>query len=114
MKTKTIILDGEHITVTKHTHDDYNISFERDDFSVRGSALDIIRSFAEWQQGRLDEPVVSFEWRDMSISNPWIDPSARFPLDNQRSALTYGVDNLLRFIRDAGELLRPDDEREEA
>ena len=74
--------------------------------------LDIVKTFAEWQASVLDEPVVSFAWLDRTISNPWIDPSARFPLDSQQSADTYGIDNVLQFIIDACAILRPTDTEE--
>ena len=111
MKTKTINLDGEHITVTRHGAYDYSIAFDVADFSVRGRLLDIVKTFAEWQASVLDEPVVSFDWLDRSISDPWLDPSARFPLDTVEATDTYGEDNVMQFIMDACNLLRPTDER---
>lgn len=113
MNSKTITLDGERITVTRHSPYDYSISFEAGDFSARGRMLDIVQTFAEWQASVMDNPVVSFEWLDRSISDPWLDPSARFPLDTIQATDTYGVDNVLQFIADACDLLRPDDDRRE-
>ena len=114
MKTNLITFDGEQITVTQYGHDDYDIYFYRGDYSVRGSMLDIIKAFAEWQASELDEPVVWFPWLDRSISNPWIDPSARFPISSEQASEQYGLDNVLQFIIDACVVLRPDDDREEA
>ena len=111
MKTKTINLDGEHITVTEHGDNDYDIHFHLGDFAVRGSMLDVVRTFAEWQASVLDEPVVSFDYKDRTISNPWIDESARFPLDTVEATVTYGVENVMQFVMDACDLLRPTDER---
>lgn len=107
--TRTITLDGEHITVTRHRPYDYTISFEVGDYSVRGRMLDIVMAFAEWQASVMDEPVVSFEWLDRSISDPWLDPSARFPLSCIQATDTYGEDNVLQFIADVCELIRPDE-----
>lgn len=107
MDTHVITLDGERITVTRHGADDYSIAFDVADFSVRGRMLDVVMTFAEWQASVMDEPVVSFEWLDRSISNPWLDPSARFPLDTAQAVETYGEDNVLRFAYDACSLLRP-------
>lgn len=107
--TRTITLDGERITVMQHGKDDYSIAFDVADFSVRGSFLDVVKTFAEWQASVMDEPVVSFEWLDRSISDPWLDPSARFPLDTIQATETYGEDNVLQFIADVCELIRPDE-----
>ena len=107
MNTNIINLDGEQITVTQYGADDFDISFRVGDFSVRGSMLDVVKTFAEWQWCELDEPVVSFEHNDRTISNPWIDESARFPLDSAEASETYGLDNVFRFIIDACLLLRP-------
>ena len=107
MNIKTITLDGERITVEQFGRDDLSITFNVADFSVRGTMLDIIRTFAEWQYSVLAEPAVSFEYGDQSISNPWVDPSARFPLTSAQASNTYGLENLLQFIIDACDLLRP-------
>jgi hypothetical protein len=109
MNTKTITLDGERITVERFGQDDYCIAFDEADCSVRGTMLDIVRSFAEWQFSVMAEPAVSFEHGDQTISNPWIDTSARFPLTSTQASDTYGLENLLQFIMDAVELLRPND-----
>lgn len=106
--TRTITLDGESITVTQHGKDDYSIVFDVGDFSVRGTLLDVVKTFAEWQQSVMDEPVVSFEWHGIEISNPWLDDSFRFPIDSTTACDTYGEDNVLQFIMDACSLLRPD------
>lgn len=111
MSTNTITLDGEHITVTRHGINDYDIFFEEGDFSVRGTMLDVVKTFAEWQASVLDEPVVSFPWQDRTISDPWLDPSARFPLDDTQASNTYGLGNVLQFIADACSLLRPEPKR---
>lgn len=108
METKTIMLDGERITVTKHDTKDYSICFEIGDYSVRGSLLDIVETFAEWQASVMTDPAVSFPWQDRTISDPWLDPSARFPLDCTQASDTYGVENVMQFIIDACDLLRPD------
>lgn len=112
MNTNNFTLDGEQITVTCHGDNDYDIFFEEGDFSVRGTMLDVIRTFAEWQASVLDEPVVSFPWQDRTISDPWLDPSARFPLTSAQASEQYGLDNVLQFIIDACAVLRPDDGRE--
>ena len=114
MDTNTITLGGEHITVTRHGENDFDIFFEEGDFSVRGTMLDVVKTFAEWQASVLDEPVVSFPWQDRTISDPWLDPSARFPLDSKESVTTYGLENVLQFIIDACIVLRPTDDRKEA
>ena len=108
---KTVTIDGETIAVTKHGNRDYSIAFEVGDYSVRGTLLDVVKTFAEWQASVLPEPAVSFEWQDRAISDPWLDPSARFPLDCTQAVVTYGEDNVLQFIIDACALLRPDKER---
>lgn len=110
MNTNTITIGGEHITVSQYGDNDYSIHFLLGDFSVRGTILDIVKAFAEWQWCELDEPVVSFEYLDRNISNPWVDESARFPLDTPTACKTYGEENVLQFIIDAYSLLRPETE----
>ena len=108
---KVLSLDGNIIVVTKHGTDDYDIYFEGDDDSVRGTMLDVVKAFAEWQWSVLDTPAVSFDFdeTDQEISNPWMDTSARFDLTDIEAYEKYGADNLLRFISDACDLLRPDE-----
>lgn len=109
MNTNTFTLDGERITVTCHGDNDYDIFFEEGDFSVRGTLLDIVKTFSEWQASVMTEPAVSFPWQDRTISDPWLDPSARFQLDCTQAVETYGAENVMRFVMDACDLLRPDD-----
>lgn len=111
MNTNTFTLDGERITVTCHGDNDYDIFFEEGDFSVRGTMLDVVKTFAEWQASVMTEPAVSFSWQDRTISDPWLDPSARFPLDSPTACTTYGEENVLQFIIDACILLRPEQKR---
>lgn len=107
MHTKTITLDGERITVEQFGQNDYAISFDEADCSVRGTMLDVVKTFAEWQYSVMAEPAVSFEYSDQSISNPWIDPSARFPLSDFEACETYGTGNVLQFVFDSCDLLTP-------
>lgn len=111
MNTNTFTLDGERITVTCYGDNDYDIFFEEGDFSVRGTMLDVVKTFAEWQNAVMDEPAVSFEWNGIEISNPWLDDSFRFPIDSPTACRTYGEDNVLQFIIDACVLLRPEPKR---
>lgn len=104
--TKTIHIDGTTVIVTEHGENDYDIFFEDVDCSVRGTMLDVVRSFAEWQQ-EADDPAVSFDFDGVAITNPWMDETGRFPLDTVDSATYYGVENVMRFIMDACTLLRP-------
>ena len=115
MNTKTITIDGEQITVTQYGENDFDIHFRDDDWSERGTMLDVVKAFADWQQSvGLGDPVVWFDYNDMAITNPWIDDTGRFPLDSKESADKYGLENVLQFIIDACMLLRPTDDRGEA
>lgn len=105
--SRTITLDGERITVEKHGDNDYSIAFDVGDFSVRGTMLDVVKTFAEWQWCVLDCPLVSFEHNDIAISNPWLEESARFPITSAEASELYGIDNLLQFVADVCNLLRP-------
>lgn len=107
MNQKSFTIDGEYITVTQHGQNDYDIYFRNADFGERGTLLDVVRAFADWQSWNTSEPSVSFDWQDRTISDPWLDPSARFPLSSAESCDTYGMDNVLQFVIDACELLRP-------
>lgn len=111
MIQNTFTLDGERITVTQHGGNDYDIYFRNANFSERGTMLDVVRAFADWQMWQTSEPFVSFDWQDRTISNPWIDPSARFPLNSSEACDTYGTDNVLQFIIDACSLLRPNERK---
>lgn len=106
MNRKTITVDGVSITVTEHDENDYDIYFDDIDCSVRGTMLDVVRSFAEWQQ-EAEFPAVWFDFEGQAITNPWIDSSARFPLDTVDASVYYGAENVMRFIMDACSLLRP-------
>ena len=108
MEQRIMNIDGGFVITEKHGKNDYSIFFQSLDCSVRGTLLDIIKAFAEWQWSELDEPMVSFEYNDQTISNPWIDTSARFPLDDASACAEYGEDNVFQFIIDACSLLRPD------
>ena len=108
MNTKTITIYDEHITVTKHGDNDYEIYFTHADCSVRGTMLDVVMTFADWQQSTGYVPVVSFDYDGVEISNPWLDESGRFPLDCSQACDTYGIDNVMQFVIDACDLLRTD------
>lgn len=113
MKNKTLHIDDETITVTKHGENDYSIAFDVFDYSVRGTLLDVVKAFAEWQVCTVDStplPAVYFDDddSDVTICNPWTDRTGRFDLDDTQAIETYGVDNVLKFIMDATALLRPD------
>lgn len=107
--SRTITIGSEHITVTRHRAYDYSIAFDVADFSVRGRMLDVVQTFAEWQRVCLDCPVVSFEYDGQDIGDPWCDPSGRFPHDCVQATDTYGEDNVLQFIADVCELIRPNE-----
>lgn len=40
---------------------------------------------------------ISFDYEGQAISNPWIDPSARFELTTDKAVETYGLVNILWF-----------------
>lgn len=110
MKKKTLTLNGETITVTQHGDNDFDISFRNADFSVRGSMLDIIQAFGDWQMNdNLDNPSVCFDYDGIAICNPFYDETGRFDLDIISAVNEYGENNVLQFIMDACSLLRPDD-----
>ena len=102
MKQKTIQTRSDTLTITMHDENDYSIAFDIGDYSVRGTGLDIIRSFAEWQQATGEQQVTLYhEPTNQDITNPWLDPSGRFELTCKQSADTYGVDNVISFIHEA-------------
>lgn len=106
MNRKTITVDGVNVTVTEHGENDYDIYFDDIDCSVRGTMLDVVRSFAEWQQ-ETDDPAVYIDFDGVAIANPWMDETGRFPLDTVDASVYYGAENVMRFIMDACTLLRP-------
>jgi len=67
-------------------------------------------AYAQWSLTE-DEPfsflqterAVSFEFNDMDITNPWIDESARFPLNDRQAVSTYGEINVGKFILEASD-----------
>lgn len=106
--TKTILHDGERITFTRHGNNDFSLCFEVADYSVRGTMIDMVKTFAEWQN-TTDNPPVTFPFHDREICNPWVDTSARFSLTDTDAVACYGIENVLRFIMDVCDLLRSDD-----
>ena len=108
MDKTTMNIGGYPVVTERHGENDYSICFPVQDYSVRGTMLDNVKAFAEWQWSNLTDPLISFEHGDQRISNPWIDHSARFQLDNEKACMEYGEDNILQFIIDACIILRSD------
>ena len=70
----------------------------------KGTLTDIIKAFADWQWTVALDPCpvfFFFEETGQDISNPWIDPSGRFPLDTVDAVKEYGAENVTKFIADA-------------
>lgn len=64
--------------------------------------LDRITAFAHANMNRNDDnPSVYFEHNGMAITNPWIDESARFPLDDIGAVKEYGLENVIDFCEKA-------------
>ena len=69
---------------------------------IRNRHLHAVKIFAELQW-EADVDLVSFynEETGQQITNPWIDESGRFPLDDSEAVATYGLENVRKFVEDA-------------
>lgn len=71
--------------------------------------LDEVKTFAEWQtdiQTVFEIPLISFDYAGIAITNPWIDETGRFELDNKQAIRNYGVENYTKFIKEAVKALK--------
>lgn len=77
--------------------------------------LEQIRRFAEHNYDRLysADPAeeakgvdISFDYKGQSISNPWLDQSARFELNTEKAAATYGAANVISFSNEVNEYMK--------
>lgn len=71
---------------------------------MSGDLLKAIKEFAYLNYDTNRNPLVSFEYNGMSITNPWIDESARFPLTDAQAVETYGLTNVIDFCQRVCEL----------
>lgn len=70
---------------------------------VGGTLSKIVEEFVAWQNNTDDifnDPVVSFDFEGQCITDPWVDPSARFPHTTVDAIRMYGVQNVAKFITD--------------
>lgn len=77
--------------------------------------LSSIKRFAEHNYGLLcsEDPEkaakgvdISFDYKGQSISNPWLDQSARFELNTEKAAATYGAANVISFSNEVNEYMK--------
>lgn len=74
------------------------------DKNIPSTPEDLAREYAyrQWEAEAADEDenpnAVSFEYEGQSITNPWIDPSARFPYTTAEAIKKYGRENVENFI----------------
>jgi len=76
--------------------------------------LEQIKRFAEHNYGLLCSEApeeaargvdISFDFKGQSISNPWIDQSARSELTMEQAAATYGVANVIKFCNEINDYI---------
>lgn len=74
-----------------------------------------IKRFAEHNYILLNSPSetetskaadIGFEFKGQYITNPWLDPSGRFPLTTQQAADTYGIVNVLSYCSEANTYIK--------
>ena len=77
--------------------------------------LEQIRRFVEHNYDRLYsiDPAeeakgvdISFDYGGQSISNPWLDQSARFELSAEQAAATYGAANVISFSNEVNDYMK--------
>ena len=71
--------------------------------------LDDIKVFADWQtnlQYCFGISIVSINFYGISITNPWLDETGRFELNNKHAIMEYGVKRYTKFIKEAIEALK--------
>ena len=70
---------------------------------VGGTLSKIVEEFVAWQNNVdaiFEDPIVSFDFEGQCITDPWVDPSARFPHTTVDAIRMYGVQNVAKFITD--------------
>ena len=50
--------------------------------------------------------LISFDCGGIAITNPWLDDTGRFELDNKQAISQYGVKNYIEFIKEAVKALK--------
>ena len=47
------------------------------------------------------DDTVSFEYKGISINNPWYDETGRFELTDEQAIAKYGMENIRKFCKKA-------------
>lgn len=71
--------------------------------------LDDVKTFAEWQtdiQTVFGVSLISLDYDGIAVTNPWLDETGRFELDNKQAIRNYGVESYTKFIKEAIEALK--------
>lgn len=114
MKIKTI---NDTVTITRYGDDDFDIFWHNGDCSVRGTATDILDEFCDGKLSEIKElaykmwsekpenPEVYVEAKGMALCNPWIDTSARFPLNDADAIKEWGMREVFTFCNKAKEVI---------
>lgn len=62
---------------------------------VSEGALTAAKEYAETAD---PEDRLNFEFQGVFIVNPWMDPTARFPLTTEQAIATYGLENIRKYV----------------
>lgn len=105
------------VTVTKHGYDDFDIYFHNGDCSVRGTATDILQELTQNELHSIkefaienfskedDQLTVASEPSGIAVSNPWMDASARFSLDDADAFFHWNIQVVVDFCIQVMEVL---------
>ena len=64
-----------------------------------GITADDFKIIKDWCDSYDPDSDVAFEFNDMSITNPFLDPTGRFELSLAEAIKTYGLDNVKQFCK---------------
>lgn len=115
MKAYTTQTATDTVTITLHEEGYYDIYFDNGDWSLSGSATDVlneltedcleqVKAFAE-KNFSANDPALVVETGDISVTNPWVDESARFPLTDEQAMVTWGIRVVVDFCIKAMEIV---------
>lgn len=82
---------------------------KEEDTNTYKITLDDVKAFAEWQtdiQAVFGASLICFEYGGIAITNPWVDETGRFELDNKQAIRRYGVESYVSFIKEVIKALK--------
>lgn len=82
-------------------HPAFEKDIEKGDYGMTKEILNKIKEFAEYNMNCDDEDQFVVEAKDVALTNPWIDYSARFTLTDEEAVKEWGLEIVLEFCEKA-------------